>query len=75
MTHTTALRELPPNKHPPGAEFLTDPDPSGVHQRRCGFSVRLPRRAHNPLLIESGLLAKPVPIPWWGGAKLEVVFP
>jgi len=37
--------------------------------------VRLPRRAHNPLLIESGLLAKPVPIPWWGGAKLEVVFP
>ncbi len=37
--------------------------------------VRLPRRAHNPLLIESGLLANPVAIPWWGGAKLEVVFP
>ena len=37
--------------------------------------VRLPRRAHNPLLLESGLLAKPVAIPWWGGAKLEIVFP
>jgi hypothetical protein len=37
--------------------------------------VRLPRRAHNPLLLESGLLARPVPIPWWGGAHLEVLFP
>lgn len=37
--------------------------------------VRLPRRAHIPLLLESGLLAKPVAIPWWGGAKLEFVFP
>lgn len=37
--------------------------------------VRLPRRAHNPLLLESGLLAKPVAVPWWGGASLQVVFP
>jgi len=37
--------------------------------------VRLPRRAHNPLLIDSGLLATPVAIPWWGGAQLKVEFP
>jgi hypothetical protein len=37
--------------------------------------VRLPRRAHNPLLLESGVLKKPIAIPWWGGASLEIVFP
>lgn len=37
--------------------------------------VRLPRRAHNPMLLESGLLATPVAVPWWGGASLEVAFP
>jgi hypothetical protein len=36
--------------------------------------VHLPRRAHNPLLLESGLLATPVAIPWWGGASLHVGF-
>lgn len=40
-----------------------------------GVRVRLPRRAHNPLLLESGLLNKPLPIPWWGGASLEIAFP
>jgi hypothetical protein len=34
-----------------------------------GAAGRLPRRAHNPLLIESGLLATPTTIPWWGGAS------
>jgi hypothetical protein len=42
--------------------------PDGVH-------VRLPRRAHNPLLLESGLLATPIAVPWWGGASLHVEFP
>ncbi|XXY52715.1 hypothetical protein WME91_16425 [Sorangium sp. So ce269] len=37
--------------------------------------VRLTRRAHNPMLLESGLLATPVGVPWWGGASLEVAFP
>jgi hypothetical protein len=37
--------------------------------------VRLPRRAHNPLLIESGLLATPTAVPWWGGASIEILFP
>lgn len=37
--------------------------------------VRLPRRAHNPLLLHSGMLATPVAIPWWGGLPLKVEFP
>ena len=33
------------------------------------------RRAHNPLLLHSGMLATPVTVPWWGGAQLTVEFP
>ncbi len=40
-----------------------------------GVRVRLPRRAHNALLIDSGMLAEPVDVPWWGGALLKVEFP
>lgn len=40
-----------------------------------GVRVRLPRRAHNALLIDSGMLAEPVAVPWWGGAQLKVEFP
>lgn len=40
-----------------------------------GVRVRLPRRAHNPLLLHSGMLATPVAVPWWGGAQLKVEFP
>jgi hypothetical protein len=40
-----------------------------------GVRVRLPRRAHNPLLLHSNLLATPVAVPWWGGAQLTVEFP
>jgi hypothetical protein len=42
-----------------------------------GASVTLhwPRRAHNPLLIESGLVTTITRVSWWGGATLEVAFP
>jgi len=40
-----------------------------------GVRVRLPRRAHNPLLLHSGMLAAPVAVPWWGGVQLTVEFP
>src|SRR2546422_1165515 len=38
-------------------------------------TVRLPRRAHNPLLLDAGLIGKTTAIPWWQGRrlKLEVV--
>jgi hypothetical protein len=40
-----------------------------------GVRVRLPRRAHNPLLLDSGLLAASISVPWWGGASLKVEIP
>jgi hypothetical protein len=40
-----------------------------------GIRVRLPRRAHNPLLLHGGVLAAPVAIPWWDGAQLKVELP
>ncbi len=33
--------------------------------------VTLPRRAHNPVLIDAGLIGKPTSIPWWGGRTLR----
>ena len=34
--------------------------------------VRLPRRAHNPILIDSGLIGSTTPIPWLWGRKLRI---
>jgi hypothetical protein len=34
--------------------------------------VRLPRRAHNPVLIDAKLIGTPTPIPWWSGKRLRV---
>ncbi len=34
-------------------------------------TVQLPRRSHNPILIDSGLIDTSTPIPWWHGRKLE----
>jgi hypothetical protein len=34
--------------------------------------VRLPRRAHNPLLLDAGVINKPCSIPWWEGRRLRV---
>lgn len=40
-----------------------------------GVTVRLPRRAHNPILIDAGLVGTASPVPWWDGRplRLEVV--
>jgi hypothetical protein len=35
--------------------------------------VRLPRRAHNPLLLDAGMINAPTPIAWWHGRPLRVV--
>jgi hypothetical protein len=34
--------------------------------------VRLPRRSHNPILIDSGLIGSTTAIPWWMGRKLVI---
>lgn len=35
-------------------------------------TVTLPRRAHNPILLDAGLIGTPTNIPWWGGRKLVI---
>lgn len=35
-------------------------------------TVRLPRRAHNPILLDAGLIGATTAIPWWGGCFLKV---
>jgi hypothetical protein len=37
--------------------------------------VELPRRAHNPILIASGLLDQRTPVPWWNGRRLRFELP
>ena len=39
------------------------------------ITVRLPRRAHNPILLDADLIGVPAAIPWWGGhpLRLEIV--
>ena len=35
-------------------------------------TVTLPRRAHNPILLDAGLIGPATKIPWWGGRKLKL---
>ncbi len=35
-------------------------------------TVHLPRRAHNPILIDAGVIGTATPIPWWGGRPLRI---
>lgn len=35
-------------------------------------TVRLPRRAHNALMLDAGLIGPATAIPWWGGCRLKV---
>jgi hypothetical protein len=37
--------------------------------------VELPRRAHNPILIASGLLDERTTVPWWNGRQLRFEIP
>jgi hypothetical protein len=38
-------------------------------------TVLLPRRAHNPILIDAGLIGTSTPIPWWNGLPLRIQIP
>jgi transposase len=40
-----------------------------------GVTVRLTKRAHNPVLKEAGLTAPTPPVPWLGGRSVRVVCP
>ncbi len=53
--------------------FLKSPASICVTEREV--VVELPRRAHNPILIASGLLDESTPVPWWGGRALRFEIP
>jgi len=46
--------------------------PADVEIGASEVLVRFHRRAHLPIIIASGLLDKPVPIPWWNGMPLRL---
>jgi hypothetical protein len=35
-------------------------------------TVQLPRRAHNPMLLDAGLIGQSTPIPWWNRRTLRI---
>jgi len=45
-----------------------------IRVNSSGVEVVLPRRAHNPLLIEAGYDKLRVQVPWWGGKQLRFSF-
>jgi hypothetical protein len=48
--------------------------PAQIQISEGQVEVRLPKRAHNPLLIAAGVGRKPLAIPWWDNYKLAVTF-
>ncbi|MBI2467855.1 MAG: helix-turn-helix domain-containing protein [Candidatus Rokubacteria bacterium] len=49
--------------------------PAHVRLTETEVVVELPRRAHNPILIASGLLDGRTPVPWWQGRSLRFEIP
>jgi hypothetical protein len=49
--------------------------PAHVRVTDTEVVVELPRRAHNPILIASGLLDERTPVPWWNGRRLRFEIP
>jgi hypothetical protein len=46
--------------------------PASVRIADDGVHVHFHRRAHLPIIVASGLLNAPVPIPWWGNLPLHM---
>jgi hypothetical protein len=46
--------------------------PASVNITADGVEVRFHRRAHLPIVVASGLLNRPVPIPWWNELPLTL---
>jgi hypothetical protein len=47
--------------------------PATVEITQTGVVVEFHRRAHLPIVIASGLLNKPVNVPWWNGVPLRLI--
>jgi len=46
--------------------------PAEVKIEDSGIEVRFHRRAHLPIILASGLMERPVPVPWWNGLPLRL---
>jgi hypothetical protein len=46
--------------------------PANVHVRDDEVEVSFLRRAHLPIILASGLMDRPVAVPWWEGKKLRL---
>jgi hypothetical protein len=49
--------------------------PAHIRVTTTEVVVELPRRAHNPILIASGLLDERTTVPWWNGRQLRFEIP
>jgi transposase len=47
--------------------------PADVAITETEIRVRFHRRAHLPIVLASGLIDKPVAVPWWNGRRLRLV--
>jgi transposase len=47
--------------------------PADVAITESEIRVRFHRRAHLPIVLASGLIDKPVAVPWWNGRRLRLV--
>jgi hypothetical protein len=46
--------------------------PARVRIREDEVVVQLARRAHNPILIDAGLIGPATPVPWWNGLPMRI---
>ncbi len=47
--------------------------PADVKIEDSGVEVRFHRRAHLPIILASGLVDRPIPVPWWNGLPLRLI--
>jgi hypothetical protein len=47
--------------------------PADVAITEIEIKVRFHRRAHLPIILASGLIDKPVVVPWWNGRALRLI--
>jgi hypothetical protein len=47
--------------------------PADIAITKTEITVRFHRRAHLPIVLASGLIDKPVSVPWWNGRALRLV--
>ena len=47
--------------------------PADVAITKTDITVRFHRRAHLPIVLASGLIDKPVAVPWWNGRALRII--